>query len=612
MAGGEPGVPNLDVQVARTAALSETSQRALEVNAPTSQEQDSRHTLAREVRARVEASPKPLGTLAERFGVSSTPPKEVAQQRARSLVSKDSGLSPQAQQEAVVRSNAIQTAEAVARSIVDVGGINYQNPDTFAQLQTSIRDLIPEITDVQLTSDQVLAFADALIKDPEIFQAIVRRYNELQSREAPKEVAEALEAKAKADKAFSEAEAAKSKAEGEKSRLEERQASLDPENNDPDSDNQRLVKLDASTPQVRYERKQRDYTRAEKNLDALKARYGNNPTDQTQLAEIQAAEADADSLYGELGKIQQDIAEQARLTKERRDLPGKIAANDKALEAVTTTYGEAKNNQGKADTDLSLARGSRVDFESDYLSDLGNIVRDSAIEVIDSRVQKINQANNQRLVEEARSGGNKVDEDMTRSLGSKYLKRKTVKERTGIVRRKTTTREDFEVDSQRAEADVKGLLSANSTGTRALVETALTDVFTPKDAQGNATGPVNQAEVNRHLNDPAFMARWGAELGIHAIKSYLQTGGKITDGQARYIDAQPWGKGVRQKAMASPEVAAYEAALKEKGALPPGGINEALSTEEGRKKHLALIFKIAAGIVGAMGAVALSQGPQKH
>ncbi len=58
------------------------------------------------------------------------------------------------------------------------------------------------------------------------------------------------------------------------------------------------------------------------------------------------------------------------------------------------------------------------------------------------------------------------------------------------------------------------------------------------------------------------------------------------------------GESIIAKYRKSKEVLEYETALKEKGERPPGGLDVALATEEGKKKYLALIFRIAAGAMG--------------
>ena len=611
---GEPVPATVDASTAMLTTLSEGAQRSLEVNAPVSQEQANRHAEANEIRPFLNTDQDPLQALENAFVKSSIPSREAAEQRARAMVFREASEPVDVKQKADLRSAEITAAESVARYIVDNGTItqpdgNSANIDGnyLAQLQTSIRLLASRLTDSQLTPDQVLLFADQLARDPEILTVLVQKYAELQSREVPPDLTAALEAKAKADKVLSDANAAKAKAEGERGRLGERDKSLNEENG---SDNKRLAELEASQPQLRLERDQRDYARAEKAFDALNAKYGSKPTPDQQT-EIEAAEADANRLYGKLSKTQQEITEQTTLKNEKKELPARITASDRALEDATRAFEQARDEQGRLDAEYSLAKGRRINFENQYRDSAVNLLRDSALQVMRSRIVRVNNANQARVLQEANASNGKLGPEMSRSMSRRYLKRVPEKEVRGkyLKWRKTTVPEDFVTDGARVEADFKRLFDESRPGIVGLVEETLIDAFTPKDAQGKPTGPPEMAKVDRNLTDPAFMAHWGPEVGRHVIDMYIQTGGMPSEGQYRYIEAQPWGREIVRRVIKTPEVAAFEAELKQKGELP-GGLEQAIATEKG-KSLIGLIFQIAAGTMGAGAASALATATGK-
>ncbi len=612
--GGEPGAQNIDVGVARVAALAPDAQKVLEasrwVHSPEQQARFEQARRTREVadkRAReaVDSSPKPLVTLAERLGVgkkmSEIPSRQVAEERDASIVHRSGDWTQAARENA--RADTISDAGEVTRHIVENGTLAGLDPAVLVDLRATMMELIPEIADVPLTDPALIeAFADANIRDPEVFKVILRRYKELQAREVPEEITLAQEAKAKSDRAFAEAEAKQRKLSEEQARLAERKVSLDPENDDPTSDNQRLIALRATRPDDRMGRVQGDITRAEKRLVEAKKRLESAPSDTEAEEAVRAAETEANRLIGEREGIQRDIDTIKTLTDERGRVDSAIPKNAEALRLAEEALQLARDRRNAIDTSFTEVRGDRIDFESDYANDYKNLIRDSIIEVNDRRTQEINA----RLIEEAEKSGNDLDRFMATRLSKRYTRTippgSLINERKGklgFFRRVKTA--EVVPDVEKAKRDVEThLLTDGGYGPVGLLRLEL----------GKAYGEGNP-RIAELMADPAFVKKWSVEVAVTALNAYQQNGGKLNEGQARFIASKGLiGPEILSTLLSRQEVQATEAEMKQKGELPPEGFKGALATEEGKKKFLALIFRIASGTMGPAAAAVVGSAAQ--
>ncbi len=603
--GGEPGAATVDIGIARAAALPEAAQRVLETSSSAhSPEQATRFALGRQARDAVESSPKPLKTLttlAERFGKKTPeiPPRDIAEAKDRSVVADNIGPLDRE----LARASTIETAGAVARHIIENGSLNGIDPSILGDLRSTMAELIPEIADVPITDAHMLdLFANANITDPEVMQVIIRKYKEIQAREVPEDIVTAREAKAKADRALEEAEARQRKLKDEHARLSERQESLDPENEDPDSDNQRLIRLRATRPEDRLTRAQGDVKRAEARLVEAKKKFESNPTDPQAKAEMDAAEAEADRLIGVREGIQRDIDTITSLTEERGRVGRAIPKNAEQLEAAEQALQTAKDRAAAIDTAYTTIKGDRIDFETDYANDYKNLVRDAIIEVNDRRAAEINE----RLVADAEKSGNETERFIAARLAKRYTRTippgALVNERSGrfgFFRRVKTA--EVVPDVEKARRDVEThLLTDGGYGPIGLLKLELMKAYNG-----------DEAKVDGMMADPAFVKKWSVEIAITALNAYQQNGGKLNEGQARFIASKGLiGPEILSALMSKSEVKATEAEMKQKGELPPEGFNGALTTEEGKKKYLALIFKIASGTMGPAAAAVVGAAAQ--
>lgn len=607
----EPGTQNIDASVARTAALSENAQRVLEAtSANHSQEQSNRFQFGRQAREAVTSAPRPLktlGTLSEKFGKQAAsaeiPGKKIAEERDASMVSRSGDKTLGLKEDA--RASTIDTAGKVARRVIENGSLVGIDPAVLVDLRASMMELIPEIADVPLTDPGLIeAFADANIRDPEVLQAIVRRYKEIQSREIPEDIKPAQEAKAKADKALSEAEAAQKKLNGEKTRLAERQESLDVDNDDLNSDNQKLLGLRAKRPDVAKKRVDGDIERAEEKLAKVKAKRDSNPQDTNLEAEVRAAEAEANRLYGARDGYQAEISEIVKLEGERARLTRDIAKNAEQLSLANEALEAAKDTQRTVDVNLTDVRGRRVGFETEYANDYKNIVRDSIIEVNDKRVQEVNEAYRAGVIKDAENAGTQVDKAMAASVTARYSRTvgpgRVITGRNGGLKffRVTRTSETV-VDVNRAKDDVQFILLREGTnGPYQILRSELIKIH-------GRTNPI----VDQLMANNEFADKWAMEFGQAALNTYLQNGGNLSEGQSRYISQRPLGMEIVNRAMQNKNVQAAENEMKQKNELPSGGFAEAVSTEKG-KKHIALILKIAAGAMGPAAAAVVGSAAQ--
>ena len=233
---GVPNVPQVDARVSRSAALRPES-RGILAHGVRSPEQATILQQADQANLLIDNNPpRPLDTvrsLGELFGrkpakSTEAAPRAQVEKRDATIVSKSGDPNLSAAES--VKESQILVAGEVARRIIETRSLDsIRDTGNITQQIEALKILFPEIAGISLDDPNlIIAFANSELKNDQVFEAFVRRYNELQNREIPSDSKEAQEVVGKAAKAKAEAEARQRTASIEEARLAERRASLLP------------------------------------------------------------------------------------------------------------------------------------------------------------------------------------------------------------------------------------------------------------------------------------------------------------------------------------------------------------------------------------------------
>ncbi len=525
MSSGEPGVPNVPqvkVEVSRITALSPESQGLL-AGAVRSPEQAAIIQQANEARGLlVQDPPRPLRTvssLTELFGNKSTKsaeavtPRAQAEKRDASIVSRSGNESlaifdgDQASAEGVRQAQIIIAGE-VARKIIETRSLSGRDISNISGQVEALKSLFQEMTGFTIDDPNlIVALANSeLGKKDQVFEALVRRYNEIQSREIPPDTKEAQEIVDRVARANSEAAARQSTARAEETRLAERRASLLPEPGRDGELRDKLAALEARGLDGELKLAKRLLDKAE-NEWLSRAESGADPV------QVQAAKAEFEAKTAAYGQLQKDIVTRNKLAEERDGgLDSAIAKNKSNREQADNDVATAEAALKQAQANLKAIRDNRLGFETEYARDLVELLPAAIAEVNDAEQEVINN----RLVEEAQKSGSEMDKFMTARVKAAYHrtipKGFLITEKTGRFGfgRRTKTEEVIPDVFKAREDVVFHLLSANGKGPAKILERELLRAYNG-----------NQAEVNKLMSDHDFVVKWSTELAFNAINMHL-------------------------------------------------------------------------------------------